>query len=58
MNEDKTDQGWQHIQAKVDQIVGKFLRNDQQKLEYKPDREIYLLEMPPGMANDPLNEFE
>jgi hypothetical protein len=56
MNEDKTDQGWQRIQERVDQIVGRFLRNDREMLEYKPGREIYLLEMPPATSAISLKE--
>jgi hypothetical protein len=45
MNQKKSDQGWQQLQAHTEGFWGPALRNDVQRIEYKP-RFIALLEMP------------
>jgi len=45
MNQKKSDQGWQQLQTHIEGFFGNALRNDVQRIEYKP-RFIALLEMP------------
>jgi len=44
MNQQKSDQQWQQLQAHIQGFFGQSLRNDVEKIEYKP-RFIALLEM-------------
>jgi hypothetical protein len=45
MNQETVDQGWQQIQSRINQLVGRFLKEDFPIIEYKP-RSIALLQMP------------
>ena len=36
MNQQKSDQGWQQLQAHIEGFFGRALRNDLQRIEYKP----------------------
>ena len=47
MKNNSVDQGWQQLQARIDRLLGKYLREDLHKIEYKPQDVIYLLEMSP-----------
>jgi len=46
MNNNSEDHGWQQLQARIDHLLGKYLREELHKIEYKPRDAIYLLEMP------------
>ncbi len=52
MSHDTTDQGWQQIQARVEQLVDRYLRNGLQTIEYKPRDVIHLLEMQKGSGKE------
>jgi hypothetical protein len=45
MDEQKSDQGWQQLQAHIEGFFSQALANDVQSIEYK-SRFIALLEMP------------
>ena len=45
MNQQESDQIWQHLQAHIEGFFSQNLTNDMQRIEYKP-RFIALLEMP------------
>jgi hypothetical protein len=47
MNNNSVDHGWQQLQARIDQLLGKYLGEELHKIEFKPRDVIYLLEMPP-----------
>ena len=36
MNQETSDQGWQQLQAHIEGFFGQALRNDVQRIEYKP----------------------
>lgn len=46
MNHQTSDQGWQQLQAHIEGFWGQALRNDVQRIEYKPLFTVQLLEMP------------
>lgn len=46
MNQETKDQGWQQIQSKIDQLMGRFLKDDYPAIEYKT-RIAGLLQLPP-----------
>ena len=46
MNQKTSDQGWQQLQAHIEGFLGQALRNDVQRIEYKPRFIVQLLEMP------------
>ena len=46
MNQQKSDQGWQQLQAHIEGFFGQALRNDVQRIEYKPRFIVQLLEIP------------
>jgi hypothetical protein len=41
-----SDQGWQQLQTHIEGFLGQALRNDAQRIEYKPRFIDHLLEMP------------
>jgi hypothetical protein len=45
MNQKTSDQGWQQLQAHIEGFLGQALRNDVQKIEYKPRFIAQRLEM-------------
>ncbi|MEN6332583.1 MAG: hypothetical protein ABFD57_11405 [Smithella sp.] len=47
MNQQTWDKGWQQLQAHLEGFFGQALRNDVQRIEYKPKFIIQLLEMTP-----------
>jgi hypothetical protein len=46
VNQKTSDQGWQQLQAHIEGFLGQALRNDVQRIEYKPRFIVQLLEMP------------
>ena len=46
MNQQTTDQGWHQLQAHIEDFFGQALKNDVQRIEYKPLFIAPLLEMP------------
>lgn len=46
MNQKISDQEWQQLQAHIEGFLGQALRNDVQKIEYKPLFIAQSLEMP------------
>jgi hypothetical protein len=46
MNQPTLDQGWQQLQVRIEGFLGQVLRNDVQRIEYKPRFIVQLLEMP------------
>ena len=51
MNQQTSDQGWQQLQAHIEGFFCQTLRNDVQRIEYKPLFIVQLLEMPFERAN-------
>jgi DNA gyrase inhibitor GyrI len=45
MNQQTSNQGWQQLQAHIEGFFGQALRNDMQRIEYRPQFIAYL-EMP------------
>jgi hypothetical protein len=45
MNQEKMDQGWHELESHINQLVGKFLRNDFPAIEHKPSY-LALLQLP------------
>ena len=53
MNNTGRDQGWQHIQARVEELLRQSLAGDPFcMIEYKPDGAARLLEMPREYKED------
>ncbi|MBN2439632.1 MAG: hypothetical protein JXL20_13650 [Deltaproteobacteria bacterium] len=46
MNQQSPDQGWQQLQAHIEDFFDRSLRNDAQRIEYRPRFIVRLLEMP------------
>jgi hypothetical protein len=46
MNQQTSDQGWQQLQDHIENFFGQALRNDVQRIEYKPLFIVPLLGMP------------
>lgn len=46
MNQNTMDQGWKQLQARIDKLVGHFLKEDIPAIEYKT-RIAGLLQLPP-----------
>ena len=55
MSQKTLDQGWQQLQAHIEGFLGQTLRNDVQRIEYKPRFIVQLLEMPSERRK---NEFQ
>lgn len=45
MVKSETDQGWQEFQDRIQNVFGHLLRGDIQRIEYKPQSAVPLLEM-------------
>lgn len=59
MNQQTSDQGWQQLQAHIEGFWGQVLRNDVQRIEYKPRFIVQLLELPSGRhQNEPSEGVE
>jgi hypothetical protein len=53
MNNTGKDQGWQQIQAKVEELLHQSLAgNPFYRIEYKPSDVVHLLEMPRDYRNE------
>ncbi len=46
MYDNATDQGWQQLEDRIENLVGYLLKMDKQRIEYKPQFTAPLLEMP------------
>ena len=57
MNQQKSDQGWQQLQANIEGFLGQALRSDVQKIECKPRFITQLLEMPSEHQQNELQEM-
>ena len=56
MNQQASDQGWQQLQAHIEGFLGQTLRNDVQRIEYKPRFIIQMLEVPSERYQNELQE--
>jgi hypothetical protein len=56
MNQQTSDQGWQQLQAHIEGFLGQTLRNDVQRIEYKPRFIIQMLEVPSERYQNELQE--
>jgi hypothetical protein len=45
MVQNETDQRWQELQERIDNVFGRLLRGDIRSIEYKPQFAVPLLEM-------------
>lgn len=45
MDQNRSDQGWQQLQAHIEGFLGQALRTDTQSIEYKPRFTVRLLAM-------------
>jgi hypothetical protein len=57
MNQQTSDQGWQQIQTHIEDFFSQALRNDVQRIEYKPQFIAQLLEMPSERHHNELQEM-
>jgi hypothetical protein len=57
MNQQKSDQGWQQLQAHIEGFFGQTLRNDTQRIEYKPRFIVQILGMPSERQQNELREM-
>ncbi len=46
MYENATDQSWQRLENRIENLVGYLLKVDKQRIEYQPQFTAPLLEMP------------
>jgi hypothetical protein len=56
MNQETTDQGWQKIQSRINQLVGQFLKDDYPSIEYKTHI-TGLLQLPPEYDSQNIEEI-
>jgi hypothetical protein len=56
MNQQTSDQGWQQLQAHIEGFFGQALRNDVQRIEYKPRFIAKLLARPSESHQDELQD--
>lgn len=47
MNQENIEQGWQKLESRIDNLFGKYLRNDIPAIEHKPTH-LALLQLPPN----------
>jgi outer membrane PBP1 activator LpoA protein len=52
MIESEMDQKWQELQNRIENVFGPLLRGDIQRIEYKPQSVIPLLEMSSGYRDN------
>jgi hypothetical protein len=57
MNHKMTEQAWQQLSTRIEQLLPRFLSGELQQLEYKPDHVIALLEMPSDHRNEPHGQY-
>ena len=57
MNQQTRDKGWQQLQANLEGFFGQALRNDMQRIEYKPQFITQLLEMTPDRNQNERREM-
>jgi hypothetical protein len=57
MNQKASDQGWQQLQSHIEGFFSQALRNDTQRIEYKPRFIAQLLEMPSEHQQNELREM-
>jgi len=57
MNQQKSDQGWQQLQAHIEGFFCQALRSDAERIEYKPRYTVHLLEMPSERQQNELREM-
>jgi len=57
MNQQTSDQEWQQFQARIEGFVGQVLRNDVQRIEYRPRFIAQMLEMPSERHQNELREM-
>lgn len=41
MNQEMNDQGWQQIQSRIDQLVNKYLRNEDPAIQQNPHDAVF-----------------
>jgi len=46
MNQEAKDKEWQRLQFRIDQMFGKYFKNEMQTIEYKPENIVHLLDVP------------
>jgi len=46
MDQETKDWEWQLFQFRIDQMFGKYFKDDVHKIEYKPGNVVHLLEVP------------
>jgi hypothetical protein len=46
MDQEPKDWEWQLLQFRIDQMLGKYFKDDVHKIEYKLGNVVHLLEMP------------
>jgi hypothetical protein len=46
MDREKMDQGWEELQGRIQERIGKYMRGGFDQLEYRPVGVRHLLEMP------------
>ena len=58
MAKNETEQGWQELQDRIQNVFGNLLRGDVQRIEYKPPSVIHLLEMSSGYRENKSPELK
>ena len=46
MDQETKDWEWQLLQFRIDQMFGKYFKDNVHKIEYKPGNVVHLLDMP------------
>ena len=57
MNRKTLEQDWQLLQSHIEGFLSQALRNDRQRIEYKPRFIVHILEMPSERQQSELREM-
>ncbi len=56
MNQENIEKGWQNLESRIDNLFGKYLRNDIPAIEHKPTH-LALLQLPPNFKMEELEKL-
>jgi hypothetical protein len=56
MNQETFDQEWQRMQMRINQLVGRFLKEDHSSIEDSKSQSVELLPMPSGYNDDNIED--
>ncbi len=58
MQQNLPEEGWQQLENRIEDLVGRLMKTDVQRIEYKPQFAVPLLEIPSAYQTDNQRERE